>query len=656
MTPNENDELGIGDTDAVDNVQSKLDNIDESFLDQLEEDGRLDSGVPGGVSGSDIDFIQMTGLTKPAISESGTQASRGDLDPTKPISFFEKGVADVDSELSPAGSLEHSDSENQDIVAPADAAPQSPIADLKEIIADLTAADDSLDSSADVAPLPFAGTGAEQIEAIDQDVYPPADEVEDIEFAEEPDASAESDDSFLDAPEEAEAAEAADMVSSISEEPELVEAIQYGDPEIAEILEPEVESVEIETSDEASDAADELQQAPLVEPLLASDEAELPVAEQPVSEEVFGLSLGDELADALSLENDAAALGEERTPEDLPASKLPNLEEASQLLEELEKQPKELAAEFPVTEAADAKGEPIPKSAKPKEQSSKVLGMSRPSKRRSMNRRRRRRLKTARLLAIIVVLLASVVGGYFGYKWLEPRYIEPPQKTFNQASVLLKAGKYRDAHRAYELYLERLDTSGSPVSDSLISDGQFGSAFAMHMAATKSDSVPDYEESLALFKTFLSDNPADSKVARATALVGIINFNLGRYEDALEILGDPDIRGADMVSVLPVLRTMAKAYERLERYDEAQAEYIKAATLLDNYSSDEDYEALGDMYVRRAQGAFSVEERVRLEKLAIGHYSDASSVQGLSPTRKGVLAEKHKELVDKYADSSDEEK
>lgn len=85
-------------------VEERLREIDGDFARQL-DDVRIDSGVPEHQRARDLDFIKMTGLTRPprpAPEPQSTQPSEdGDVDTTQPVSFFEPGVADVDASMAP---------------------------------------------------------------------------------------------------------------------------------------------------------------------------------------------------------------------------------------------------------------------------------------------------------------------------------------------------------------------------------------------------------------------------------------------------------------------------------------------------------------------------------------------------------------------------
>lgn len=77
-------------------VSSDVSRIEDDLRNELEQDNRLQSGVPPERRRSDLDFIKMTGLTRPN-DETPVEESSGPVD--RPLSFYEEGVADVDAAL-----------------------------------------------------------------------------------------------------------------------------------------------------------------------------------------------------------------------------------------------------------------------------------------------------------------------------------------------------------------------------------------------------------------------------------------------------------------------------------------------------------------------------------------------------------------------------
>lgn len=88
-------------------VRQQLASIDGSLFNGMPVDDRYESGVPETQRGNSLDFIQMTGLTRPPLRQAlhnieGALAQApiyDDLNPQGPLSFYEKGVSDVDDTL-----------------------------------------------------------------------------------------------------------------------------------------------------------------------------------------------------------------------------------------------------------------------------------------------------------------------------------------------------------------------------------------------------------------------------------------------------------------------------------------------------------------------------------------------------------------------------
>lgn len=89
-------------------ILGDVDRVQSNFTKGLENDPRLASGIPPSQRGTDIEFIQMSGLVRgPVETKPLVPPSPGDLDASKPVSFFEKGVADVDAEMAPGSVEDH---------------------------------------------------------------------------------------------------------------------------------------------------------------------------------------------------------------------------------------------------------------------------------------------------------------------------------------------------------------------------------------------------------------------------------------------------------------------------------------------------------------------------------------------------------------------
>ena len=126
MSPDQDSPFDASDDQLM--SSDPLDALDSSLLDNIAEDARLNSGVPGGQRVSDLDFIQMAGLTRNVPSESDDLLASGDMDPNKPVSFFEAGIADVDASMAPKTPFDLGSLPDEDIIPniPTPAAPKPP--------------------------------------------------------------------------------------------------------------------------------------------------------------------------------------------------------------------------------------------------------------------------------------------------------------------------------------------------------------------------------------------------------------------------------------------------------------------------------------------------------------------------------------------------
>ena len=126
-------------------VAEEMERIDDEFLNGL-RDRRLESGVPEEELSSDLEFVQMSGLTyrdrddgEDESAEAFPRAAQTQDDSAAqsgpPISFYEKGVGDVDSDMSPE---DFESRQRTDTDAAREAEDASPIAELRDIIADLS--------------------------------------------------------------------------------------------------------------------------------------------------------------------------------------------------------------------------------------------------------------------------------------------------------------------------------------------------------------------------------------------------------------------------------------------------------------------------------------------------------------------------------------
>jgi len=124
--------------------QTSSEELEDSLFDNLAQDARFQNGVSATSQGDDLDFINMTGLTPVGsdnrIDEFNSTTDDNSMNPDAPISFFEKGVGDVDSGMDP-NLTGHALMEDEELVpsdSPLSGEESKTVVGLKEIIADLS--------------------------------------------------------------------------------------------------------------------------------------------------------------------------------------------------------------------------------------------------------------------------------------------------------------------------------------------------------------------------------------------------------------------------------------------------------------------------------------------------------------------------------------
>lgn len=238
-----------------------------------------------------------------------------------------------------------------------------------------------------------------------------------------------------------------------------------------------------------------------------------------------------------------------------------------------------------------------------------------------------------------VVVVACVL--FAGYRWVEPRLVMP-ERAFAEAGALAARGKYREASIKY------LDFVRLHPNHPKRPEAQFEAAFVLQLLEAKSfdEAQRIQQRSLGLFEQFVNDNPNHVRTIRAQSLMGLLNYRLGRYEEAVNLLRRPDLRLRDSAAALPALRTLARTYTQLSDYDAAESMYLQAASMPKNYNADVDYHELGDMFQKRAESAQNDEERIQFQRAAIGYWTHAMREPGIDPVNKARIREKHDWLLE----------
>ncbi len=558
--------------------QAPFDEFDEQIQEGLQADPRLDSGVSPEERGGDLEFIQMSGLTAPPPAEPETpppaepepEPTR-DLDPEQPLSFYEEGVADVDSSMAPT--VDNEPPPEQEY--PSESDNRAAMEHLRDMIAELTKDEE--------ARGPEAGT-------------PSPAEQESAPFELTP---------------RAESAEEAAPVADVPLEPPpplLEEAVSP--PEAAEPeppVEPPEEPAPVEEHPEeiSADAAPPLEEAApfefspveeeAPEPSLREVEKTLdPSAAEPVSSVPF------EAVEEPSPARPSGGLNVEPpvAPEELGERvRIPTIEEAEEAMYLRHTGPK--------------------------------------TRRRRSGHRKDARRRMLRVAAGLIVLAAVAVGGYEAYTWYDEN-VSNPTALYNEAVTMAAKGEYRQASATYAAFAKR-----NPGSE-LGADAQFAAAFTLQLLQPSSvdERQQVYTRSIEMFKQFLDAYPTHAKAPRARTLMGRLYYELGEYQQAIELLRDPELRLLDPMAAVPAVRILARSYAKLGQDDSARSYYLQAVGMQDNHTPDVDYTELGTLYRALAERAQAPAKRGECEQLAVVEWTHAVQSPGIDPATKKELRAK----------------
>jgi TolA-binding protein len=251
-----------------------------------------------------------------------------------------------------------------------------------------------------------------------------------------------------------------------------------------------------------------------------------------------------------------------------------------------------------------------------------------PGRRRSRVFGRRRR-KMIRLASWLVTLALVALVGSQAVLWIG-LYTASPEQLYNSAEALRAQGQYRESSKAFFNFASRFP------DHPLRPEAQFQAALVLQLTPPGSYNADDtvYKPALALFEDYVKDNPAHNKIARAQSLMGILNFKLGRYREAVGLLRDPELRLKDPGAAVSALRTLARAYVELGEYESARSAYLQAASWPSNYSPDVDHNELAALYQLMAEQAPNAEERWRYLEMAIEQCDQAVRMPGIDPQSK----------------------
>jgi len=608
--------------------EERFDELDERIQEGLQSDPRLDSGVAPGERSGDLDFIQMSGLTAPPPAQEEAPAPEetedsSDLDPGKPLSFYEEGVADVDSSMVP--SVGKSTPERE---FPADPDNRAAMEHLRDMIAELTK------DEGPAAPPP-AEHELDSSEGVPQ-TQQPAETLDELAEAPEPSPTMPED-----TPATPESTEAAPRIDAREPEAPLPDQAEAAPKPFELTLRDEEPEPRLPDQTEAAPKPFELTPR--------KEEPEPPAAPPEITETISSLGKIDAL-DSPETPGEWAALQEppqDVEPPDAREPEIPEIreEQAPPLAEEppsprVYTPPPSMAprgvlkAEPPASPGELGDRVQIPTVAEAEEAMYLRHSAPRTRRRRSGHRKHARR-RLARIAAGFIVLIALAGGGYKTHAWYETN-VSNPSMLYDDAVALAAQGKYREASSKFSAFAQR-----NPGSE-LRAEAQFAAAFVLQQVqpSSKDEATREYTRALELFQTFLDENPAHAKAPRARTLMGRLHYELGQYQQAIELLRDPELRLLDPIAAVPAVRLLARSYAKLGQDDSARSYYLQAVGLQDNHTPDVDYMELGALYRAMAERTSAAEARREYEQLAITQWMHAIQSPGIDPGAKKELRAK----------------
>lgn len=629
-----------------DDILHQLDQIDEELPTGLEDDARLASGVPESQRGDDLEFIEMTGLTTEGDDEEEpveAAVQNPDLDPQRPISFYEKGVADVDESLAP-GILETAAQASEEIVPETMDAAESP--GLRELLEQRLAQEHPVEKgAAALVDIPEGDDFAEDTSAGEPEELSPDSDYNDDRLEEagtpqglEPgfqqDDADEPDDDIAGAYED----------QSQEDNVPGEDAVVYGPDDLTGMLTDEdmgqPEGLIAAEAEEETNARPDLGEAEEYLEELQSQTASAGDANE-----------DDDIADLERLlkENQPPAMDDE--PEDATGETPDEDYATGELVEETTPMPSEMGheespEEYPLS-MTDAGSGPMaeelaaaPVAASPPEEEDllphDVESVEAP--RRQTSRSHKRRVKRRRLLRIVGALFAvAILAGlcYLAYDLYWQR-AETPEALLRRAQEYAQEGKHRAAYQRYNEFLKRFPTHPERGT------AQFMAAFSLQLSPPEGGSLTEqqYDEAIALLKQFIEDNPAHQKVPRAQSLIGILYYRLGQYGHAIDWLRDPELRLKDSGAETAILRTLARSYAMRGEVAKAEGAYLQAAAIEENPSPDADYNELGNLFLNIAEGADTAEAAGAAREKAITYWQHAVHFPGITPPQRRQIEDK----------------
>ena len=581
------------------------DGMEESLLEHMQHDARLDSGVPPEHRGANLDSIMMSGLTTPEVAEEIATISPvpDGTNPSVPVSFYEQGVDDVDSTRGP-DALEDARHADADLIIkpPTIVVPDSSIANsFREMIAEFSTETD---------------TESENIKSPEPDF----DTTQTL-APELPDRTDADDATFVDV-----SGATLELAKNLSSETELVETIP--------VEEDGFESAESREPDPATPDMDEI---PLVEqtPAIANtfkldDTGEslveiappFPATEpEPPRDE----ALVEPMPRAAEPEG---AITENLSPATRTSPDTPALAEAESLLRELEEQQGASTPPAPPSLLQDWTFPERTEEGLVEDEDAESVARRRSTGKRSA---RRRLFRWVTRVAILTIL---ATGGYQGYR-IYLVAMATDVELYNRANAQLGREAYAEASALFISLPERYP--GSPLT----ADAQFMGGYALTLIPDVSSEAPQaYTDAILRLQQFMGNNPDHPKRYRAETLLGVMYYRTQNFEQAVAVLRNPQLQKFDREAYLPVLRVLARAYAALNDVDRAHTTYLRAAALEENRAPDQDYLELAAMYEQRAQHTNTADLQRRYLRAAVDQWDVALRLPGLLKIRRKEIRQR----------------
>ncbi len=582
--------------------EARLDAIDATLSAQFDQDDRLGSGVSEEHPRDDLTFIQMTGLTR---HDGGDKGEDADMDPNRPVVFVDKGVVDVDPSMGPQG-IEGAESVDEEplYVEPVvhNEASGSSADALKELIADIEGGGDEdaeaeeeegvaeidLVDDALLATLSAQAQGIPVENVVTQAEAVVADEVEAVEDSavgaalDELKAEDVAEENVVADPGEADDEEESGIVMSTLEEAEQLLQAMEKQPREEEV--PHDEAMEV-----SSASLDGLMGTTELDAGVAEVEGMLDAIEE---DDVMALEVVSEPAPNV-LEDDHSYVG--RGVVNKPIEY--NLEDAG------------------LGEAND-------------QDEIKPL-------RRSRNYAHKRMRQIQRLTVVLLVVAGLVLGSWLVYSYVTPMMIGA-EDVYGLALEQEAAGKYLLASDTFGRFVAR------EPDHVLRPDAQYRAAsLLMQVDVSSMDARQDILlASLGLFDQFVTQNPKDERVPRGESMMAILYYELGRYEEAINLLQGKGDALSDPDAELPRMRTLARCYGKLGDVAAAESAYLQAVVLSGNFKPEQDYNELGELF--RVQGKLAQDAIVagKFLDMAVKYWTEAVNVMGIDPQEAKRIEQK----------------